>query len=57
MIFQTQKIIRLNQQKRHSHHAETRIIMGLNDGLKVNYGKLGDLLDSLRLVTGGAGDD
>ena len=57
MIFQTWKIVRLNQQKKHSHHADMRIIMGLNDGFKVNYGKLGDLLDSLKLVTGGSGDD
>jgi len=25
--------------------------------VKVNYGKFGDLLDSVKVVTGGAGDD
>lgn len=39
------------------HYADTRITLDLDDGVKVNYGKFGDLLDSLKVVTGGAGDD
>ena len=39
------------------HHADMRITLDLDDGVKVNYGKFGDLLDSVKLVTGGASDD
>jgi type II restriction/modification system DNA methylase subunit YeeA len=39
------------------HYADMRITLDLDDGVKVNYGKFGDLLDSVKLVTGGAGDD
>lgn len=39
------------------HHADMRITLDLDDGVKVNYGKFGDLLDSVKVVTGGAGDD
>jgi hypothetical protein len=39
------------------HHADMRISLDLDDGVKVNYGKFGDLLDSVKVVTGGAGDD
>jgi hypothetical protein len=34
-----------------------RITLDLDDGVKMNYGKFGDLLDSVKVVTGGAGDD
>jgi hypothetical protein len=33
------------------------ITLDLDDGVKVNYGKFGDLLDSVKIVTGGAGDE
>jgi hypothetical protein len=39
------------------HYADMRIGIDLDDGVKVNYGKFGDLLDSVKIVTGGASDD
>ena len=39
------------------HYADMRITLDLDDGVKVNYGKFGDLLDSVKVVTGGASDD
>jgi hypothetical protein len=39
------------------HHADMRITLDLDDGVKVNYGRFGDLLDSVKVVTGGASDD
>jgi type II restriction/modification system DNA methylase subunit YeeA len=39
------------------HHADMRITLDLNDGVKVNYGKFGDLLAEVKAVTGGVGDD
>lgn len=39
------------------HFADQRITLNLDDGVKVNYGKFGDLLDNVKAITGGAGDD
>ena len=39
------------------HFADMRISLDLDDGVKVNYGKFGDLLAEVKAVTGGAGDD
>ncbi len=39
------------------HFADQRITLDLDDGVKVNYGKFGDLLDNVKGITGGAGDD
>lgn len=39
------------------HYADMRITLDLDDGVKVNYGKFGDLLEGVKLVTGGAGDE
>lgn len=39
------------------HHADMRITLDLDDGVKVNYGKFGDLLAEVKAVTGGANDD
>jgi type II restriction/modification system DNA methylase subunit YeeA len=39
------------------HYADMRITLDLDDGVKVNFGKFGDLLDSVKAVTGGAGDE
>ena len=39
------------------HYADMRIQIDLDDGVKVNYGKFGDLLAEVKSVTGGAGDD
>ena len=39
------------------HYADMRIKLDLDDGVKVNYGKFGDLLDGVKIVTGGSSDD
>ena len=39
------------------HYADMRITLDLDDGVKVNYGKFGDLLSDVKAVTGGAGDE
>jgi hypothetical protein len=39
------------------HHADMRITLDLDDGVKVNYGRFGDLLSEVKAVTGGAGDE
>jgi len=39
------------------HYADMRIRLDLDDGVKVNYGKFGDLLADVKIVTGGVGDD
>ena len=39
------------------HYADMRITLDLDDGVKVNYGKFGDLLAEIKTVTGGASDD
>jgi type II restriction/modification system DNA methylase subunit YeeA len=39
------------------HYADMRITLDLDDGVKVNYGKFGDLLAEVKAVTGGASDE
>ena len=39
------------------HYADMRIQLDLDDGVKVNYGKFGDLLAEVKAVTGGAADE
>jgi hypothetical protein len=39
------------------HYADMRITLDLDDGVKVNYGKFGDLLAETKAITGGASDD
>ena len=39
------------------HHADMRITLDLDDGVKVNYGKFGDLLAEVKAVTGGKEDE
>lgn len=39
------------------HYADMRIQLDLDHGVKVNYGKFGDLLADVKAVTGGAGDE
>ena len=39
------------------HYADMRITLDLDDGVKVNYGKFGDLLEGVKIVTGGGADD
>ncbi|WP_407368424.1 BREX-1 system adenine-specific DNA-methyltransferase PglX [Xanthomonas campestris] len=38
------------------HYADQRITLDLDDGVKVNYGKFGDLLAEVKAVTGGKVD-
>ncbi|MDH2243797.1 BREX-1 system adenine-specific DNA-methyltransferase PglX [Pseudomonas sp. GD03909] len=38
------------------HHADQRISLDLDDGVKVNYGKFGDLLAEVKTVTGGTSE-
>jgi len=35
------------------HYADQRIRLDLDDGMKVNYGKFGNLLADIKAVTGG----
>jgi type II restriction/modification system DNA methylase subunit YeeA len=39
------------------HHADMRITLDLDDGVKVNYGKFDDLLAEVKSITGGVGDE
>jgi hypothetical protein len=39
------------------HYADMRIQLDLDDGVKVNYGKFGNLLSEVKAVTGGGSDD
>ena len=39
------------------HHADQRIALDLDDGVKVNYAKFGDLLAEVKAVTGGSDDE
>jgi type II restriction/modification system DNA methylase subunit YeeA len=39
------------------HYADMRITLDLDDGVKVNYGKFGDLLAEVKAITGGASDE
>ena len=39
------------------HYADLRIGLDLDDGVKVNYGKFGDLLAEVKAVTGGKEDE
>jgi type II restriction/modification system DNA methylase subunit YeeA len=38
------------------HYADQRIQLDLDDGVKVNYGKFGDLLADVKAITGGSED-
>jgi type II restriction/modification system DNA methylase subunit YeeA len=38
------------------HYADRRIKLDFDDGVKVNYGKFGDLLAEVKAVTGGSGE-
>lgn len=39
------------------HYADQRIALDLDEGVKVNYGKFGDLLAEVKAVTGGSDED
>ena len=38
------------------HYADQRISLDLDDGVKVNYGKFGDLLAEVKAITGTSPD-
>lgn len=38
------------------HYADQRIPLDLDEGVKVNYGKFGDLLAEVKAITGGSGE-
>jgi hypothetical protein len=39
------------------HYADQKISLDLDDGVKVNYGKFGDLLTDVKAITGGKDDE
>ncbi|MCG3776666.1 MAG: hypothetical protein JW395_3526 [Nitrospira sp.] len=39
------------------HAADQKISLDLDDGVKVNYGKFGDLLADVKAITGGSDDE
>ena len=47
---QLDELRRFDEQLR--HYADLRIRLDLDDGVKVNYGKFGDLLAEVKVVTG-----
>ncbi|MET3139909.1 SAM-dependent methyltransferase [Undibacterium sp. GrIS 1.2] len=52
------KQLELNQfDEQLRHYADQRISIDLDDGVKVNYGKFGNLLAEVKAITGGAGDE
>ncbi|MBK5969194.1 MULTISPECIES: BREX-1 system adenine-specific DNA-methyltransferase PglX [Thiorhodovibrio] len=51
---QLDELRRFDEQLR--HHADQRITLDLDDGVKVNYGKFGDLLAEVKAVTGKSAD-
>jgi len=38
------------------HYADMRITLDLDDGVKVNYAKFGDLVAEAKAITGGSDD-
>lgn len=39
------------------HYADMRVTLDLDDGVKVNCSRFVNLLDSVKVVTGGAGNE
>jgi type II restriction/modification system DNA methylase subunit YeeA len=39
------------------HYADLRITLDLDDGVRVNYGKFGDLLAEVKAITGGKDEE
>jgi len=54
LIKQLDELRRFDENLR--HYADQRITLDLDDGVKVNYGKFGDLLAEVKAVTGKKGD-
>lgn len=53
-VLRKQHIELLAYDEKLRHYADMRIQLDLDDGVKVNYGKFGDLLAEVKAVTGGA---
>lgn len=56
-VLRKQHIELLAYDEKLRHYADMRIQLDLDDGVKVNYGKFGDLLVEVKAVTGGASDE
>lgn len=56
-VLRKQHIELLAYDEKLRHYADMRIQLDLDDGVKVNYGRFGDLLAEVKAVTGGASDD
>jgi type II restriction/modification system DNA methylase subunit YeeA len=56
-VLRKQHIELLAYDEKLRHYADMRIQLNLDDGVKVNYGKFGDLLAEVKAVTGGASDE
>ena len=54
LIKQLEELRRFEEELR--HFADQRIEIDLDDGVKVNYGKFGNLLAEVKAVTGGSDD-
>jgi len=52
-----QQVELLSFEERLKHFADQKIGLDLNDGVKVNYGKFGDLLAEVEAITGGKDDE
>lgn len=52
LLKQQDELLRFDEKLR--HYADMRISIDLDDGVKVNYGKFGDLLADVKAVTGGS---
>ena len=55
LIKQRQELQTFDEKLR--HFADQRIELDLDDGVKVNYGKFGDLLAEVKAITGGKSED
>jgi hypothetical protein len=55
-VLRKQHIELLAYDEKLRHYADMRIQLDLDDGVKVNYGRFGDLLAEVKSITGGAED-
>ena len=54
LVTQQSELLEFDEKLR--HYADQRITLDLDDGVKMNYGKFGDLLAEVKKVTGGKAD-
>ncbi len=55
LVKQQAELLKFDENLRHC--ADQRIALDLDDGVKVNYGKFGDILAEVKAVTGGKAED